>query len=78
MAYRYANRNQLQLLPACIEDYISLDNPVRAYDAFIEALNLKELGLNLDPIKWESPIPPQGDVKAFSLWVCLWDRVPEN
>jgi len=55
MAYRYANRNQLQLLPACIEDYISLDNPVRAYDAFIEALDLKELGLNLDPHQVGNP-----------------------
>lgn len=55
MAYRYANRNQLQLLPSCIEDYISLDNPVRAYDAFIEALDLKELGLNLDPHQVGNP-----------------------
>lgn len=49
MAYRYGNRNQLQLLPPSIEEYIALDDPVRVYDAFIEALDLEKLGLHLDP-----------------------------
>ena len=55
MAYRYANRNQLQLFPQSIEDYISLDDPVRAYDAFVEALDLEKLGLNLDPHQAGNP-----------------------
>lgn len=55
MAYRYANRNQLQLLPSSIEDYIPLDDPVRAYDAFVEALDLEKLGLNLDPHQVGNP-----------------------
>jgi transposase len=41
MTYRPGYRNQLQLLPPYIEDHISSDNPVRAYDSFIEALDLK-------------------------------------
>jgi len=49
MAYRYGNRYQRQLLPPSIEEYIASDDPVRAYDAFIEALDLKELGIDLDP-----------------------------
>jgi len=49
MAYRYENRNQLQLLPPSIEEYITPDDPVRAYDAFVEALDLEKLGLHLDP-----------------------------
>ena len=39
MAYRYGNRNQIRLLPESMEDYIASDDPVRAYDAFIEALD---------------------------------------
>lgn len=49
MAYRYGNRNQLQLFPSSIEEYVTPDDPVRAYDAFIEALDLEKLGLYLDP-----------------------------
>jgi len=55
MAYRYANRKQLQLLPPSIEEYITPNDPVRAYDAFIEALDLEELGFNLDSQKVGNP-----------------------
>lgn len=48
MAYIKGNRNQMTMLPNSIEDYISLDDPVRAYDAFVEALDLEQLGLVLD------------------------------
>jgi len=39
-----ADRNQIALLPECLDDYISEDNPVRAVDAFVEELDLKQLG----------------------------------
>jgi len=48
MAYRYGNRSQGNLFPQSIEDYISSDDPVRAYDAFVEALKFEELGILLD------------------------------
>jgi transposase len=51
MAYRYGNRNQIRLLPESMEDYIAPDDPVRAYDAFVEALDFRELGITLDPHK---------------------------
>lgn len=51
MAYRYGNRYQIQLLPQRIEEYIAPDDPVRAYDTFVEALDLRELGITLDPHK---------------------------
>lgn len=38
------DRNQGALLPQCLDDFIGDDNPVRAVDAFVEALNLKALG----------------------------------
>ena len=51
MAYRYGNRHQQDLLPASIEDYVPADAPVRAYDAFVDALNFSELGIELDACK---------------------------
>ena len=51
MAYRYGNRYQMQLLPQRIEEYVPSDDPVRAYDAFIEALDFRDLGITLDPNK---------------------------
>lgn len=51
MAYRYGNRCQMGLLPPRIEDYVSEDAPVRAYDAFVEALDLHELGIDIAPHK---------------------------
>jgi transposase len=37
------DRNQATLLPEYLDDYIAEDNPVRAVDAFVEALDLKAL-----------------------------------
>lgn len=53
--YRYGDRYQLTLLPPSIEDYVGLNDPVRAYDAFIEALNLNELGIVINPDKVGNP-----------------------
>src|SRR6478735_2284440 len=39
-----ADRNQTALLPECLDDYVTEDNPVRAIDAFVEELDLKQLG----------------------------------
>jgi transposase len=56
MAYRYGNnRYQRQLMPQAIDEYIESDDPVRAYDAFIEALDLGKLGITLDPNKRGNP-----------------------
>ncbi|MDP2922563.1 MAG: IS1182 family transposase [Candidatus Omnitrophota bacterium] len=48
MAYIKGNRNQITLLPQAVEDYIAKDDPVRAYDAFVEALDCDALGLAVD------------------------------
>ena len=39
-----ASREQIQLLPARIEDYVDADNAVRAIDAYVGSLDLKALG----------------------------------
>jgi len=38
------DRSQVTLLPECLDDYIGEDNPVRVVDAFVEELDLRELG----------------------------------
>lgn len=49
MAYRYGNRYQFGLFPQSIEDYVAPSDPVRAYDAFVEALDFNALGVEIDP-----------------------------
>lgn len=39
-----ADRGQSTLLPECLDDWIGENNPVRVIDAFVEALDLAELG----------------------------------
>ncbi len=63
----------MQLLPQRIEEYIAPDDPVRAYDTFVEALDLRELGITLDPHKVvNSEYHPQAMLKLFSLRLLLW------
>ena len=38
------DRGQSTLLPECLDDWIDENNPVRVIDAFVEALNLIDLG----------------------------------
>ncbi len=55
MAYRHGNREQLELFPQAIEEYVAKDDPVRAYDAFVEALDLNKLEIVLDENKVGNP-----------------------
>jgi transposase len=66
MAYRYGNRNQINLFPESMEDYIAPDDPVRAYDAFIEALDFRDFGITLDSNKvGNSEYHPQAMLKLL-------------
>jgi len=38
------DRSQVTLLPECLDDYIAEDNPVRVVDAYVEELDLQQLG----------------------------------
>jgi transposase len=49
MAYRYGEDvHQAVLFPQTLDEYVSLDHPVRAYDAFVDALDFEELGITLN------------------------------
>ena len=41
-----ADRSQSTLFPECLEDWIVEDNPVRVIDAFVDELDLSELGFS--------------------------------
>ena len=41
-----SDRTQSTLLPACLDDFIDDSNPVRVIDAFVDALDLAELGFD--------------------------------
>ena len=45
MAYRYGDRKQRALFPQSVDEYIPQDAPVRAYDVFVDSLNLTRLAV---------------------------------
>jgi len=55
MAIRQGVREQMELLPPRIEQYVAEDAPVRVYDAFVESLDLDELGILYEPMKEGNP-----------------------
>jgi transposase len=55
MAYRQVERQQRWLFPESLDEYISQEDPVRAYDAFVDALDVESLGIEWDPHKVGCP-----------------------
>ncbi len=49
------DRGQWTLLPECLDDWVGEDNPVRAIDAFVDALDLGELGFKVQPAETGRP-----------------------
>ena len=41
-----ADRSQATLLPECLDDFVHEDNPVRAVDAFVDSLDLRQCGFD--------------------------------
>ena len=45
MAYiKGKDKRQYTMFPECIDDYVESDSPVRLFDAFVDSLNMDELG----------------------------------
>ena len=50
------DRTQVLLMPECLEDYVDPDNPVRVIEAFVEELDLGNLGFDgVDPLATGRP-----------------------
>ncbi len=66
MALKTPDRYQVTAMPPVVEDYVSLDDPVRAYDAMIDAIGSEALGL---PKEWKkvgnSPYEPMTMLKLL-------------
>lgn len=43
------DRNQIILMPDCIDDFVVADNPVRVIEAFVEQLDIAQLGFKDQP-----------------------------
>ncbi len=61
------DRNQIILFPESIDDYISIDNPVRIIDIFVEQLDMVELGFKfaIEPRRGRPPYRPQDMLKLY-------------
>src|SRR5450631_2491215 len=58
------DRSQVSLLPDCVDDYVGADNPVRVIEAFVDQLDLREMG-------FESVDPEMTGRPAYHPWVML-------
>ncbi len=45
MAYRLGERMQATLFPQSVEEYVGKEDPVRVYEAFVEAVDFREIGI---------------------------------
>ena len=84
------DRQQVALIPECLDDFIADDNPVRIVDAFVDELNLESLGFeraapaatgrpSYHPAVWRqtsrpSPISAVTMARAFAM--CAGDLWP--
>ena len=41
-----SSRREIDLLPACLDDYVEADSPAREIDSFVESLDLEECGFS--------------------------------
>ncbi|MDI6743451.1 MAG: IS1182 family transposase [Smithella sp.] len=48
MAYKITDRMQSKLLPSTIDDYVGSEDPVRVYDALVNALDFNTIGIPLE------------------------------
>ena len=55
MAYIMGNRKQKTFFPPTIEDYVGKEDPVRVYDAFIDSIDLQEMGIIIEPFQAGAP-----------------------
>jgi transposase len=53
------DRNQVSLLPECVDEYVAEDKPVRVIEAFVEQLEPRGMGFeDVDPEATGRPEPP--------------------
>ena len=63
------SRDQASLLPERVEDYVDRDNPVRAIEAFVAALDLKRLGFRHAGSEGGAGQPPYDPADLLKLYL---------
>jgi len=72
MAYiKGEDRGQIILMPDCLESYVSNDNSVRVIDAFIDSLDLAELGFIAEPASEGRPGYDPRDMLKLYIYGCI-------
>jgi transposase len=60
------DRWQAMLLPECLDDWVDDSNPVRVIDAFVEMLDLRDLGFtSVDPGRHRPPVLSSLDPRSI-------------
>ena len=67
MAYIMGNRKQITFLLPKMDDYVGKEDPVRVYDAFIESIDLQEMGIIIEPFQAGAP--------AFEPKAMKWNKI---
>ena len=66
---RGVSREQVMLFPESVEEYITEDNAVRFIDAFVESLDLAQLGfMRAQPAETGRPAYDPGDLLRLYLY----------
>ncbi len=71
MAYiKGSDRRQRVLFPACIDEYVEADAPVRLFDALVDRLKMEELGfIRSTPAETGTPgYDPSGLLKLYMIF----------
>ena len=72
------NRQQMILLPDCLDDYVVEDNPVRVIDVFIDELELAALGIEgMPPVTMGRPTYHPATLLKIYLYGYL-NRIPSS
>ncbi len=72
------DRSEQALFPAALEDYVKLNNPVRVIDAFVDGLNLDEMGFKHSTPR-EKGRPPYDPADLLKLFIYGYmKRVPST
>jgi len=60
------DRNQITLMPDSLNDYVLAENPVRVIDAFVDSINIKELGFKSEPaVEGRPGYDPRDMIKLY-------------
>ena len=71
MAFKIGNREQQTFFPAVIDDYVSSQDPVRVYNAFVDALDFHQLGISLIPKAGAERYDPVRMIKLLSIAILM-------